>query len=54
MEIGLMRKKGGGEGDAAGALMLPEVFVQKVESQQGGWGLPQGCRYERRTAPSQL
>jgi hypothetical protein len=49
-----MRKKGGGEDDGAGALMLPEVFVQKVKSQQGGWGLQQRCRYERWTAPSQL
>ncbi len=31
MEIGLLKMKGGEEGGGAGALMLPEVFVQKVK-----------------------
>lgn len=33
MEIGMMRTKGGEDVDCAGALMLPETFVQKVKSQ---------------------
>ncbi len=34
MEIGLLKIKGDEEGDGAGALMLPEVFVQKVRAKK--------------------
>jgi hypothetical protein len=38
MEIGLLRMKNDSEGYGVGALMLPEVFVQKVIGPGSGPG----------------
>ncbi len=38
LEIGVMRTKEGDDGHGAGALMLPETFVQKVKAHKGVYG----------------